>query len=110
MIYNSKSEGNSVFHIRTDPKSGKQDIAVLPFLWSEKQLLYRLMESENIQILTVTAPDESNYLFILDQNHARPYPSVMILKAVYENADIKIIDVEENDLQAAHYAIENYLN
>ena len=110
MIYNSRPEGNFVFHIRTDPETGKKPIANLPFAWSNEELLCGLMESDNLEVLKVASPDDSTYLFVLSQNHTRPYPSVMILRVIYEGSNIRIIDVEKQDLQAAYYAIENFLS
>ena len=108
MIYNSNPDGNLVFHILNNPANPKKEIANLPVVWTDKPLIQRLMQTENIAMHRVDAPDDSIYLFVFDGNSARPLPAVMILRVIADRKDYRIVDVGQDDLQAVHFAVENY--
>ena len=109
MLYNSNQNGNSVFHIRRSPDGAEPIVAILPVTWSNREQVFSLMEAERITWLRVQAPDNTEYRFVYNADAQRPYPSVMILRVIPDGSDVRIVDVEQNDLQAVQFAWDNYL-
>ena len=109
MIKNSTEHGNAVFHIALKPDGTLQPIINVPLLWSNKEMIKKLLNTTALGIHDVESPTGEKYMFVFDGTTQRPYPSVMIFKFRSEGNDSLLIDVAQDDFPAIEFAVDNYL-
>ncbi|MEG2378127.1 MAG: hypothetical protein RSC43_07210 [Clostridia bacterium] len=109
MITNSREQGNTIFHIATNPDGTLQPIINVPLTWSNQGLLLQLMSTENIGIHKLVTTDNRCFMILFDDNRKRPYPSAMIWRFICQGEDRLIIDVEKEDMDIISFVASNYL-
>lgn len=109
MTTNSKEHGNTIFHVATNPDGSLQPIISVPLLWSDQELLLKLMQTDHIGIEKLEITDGRNYMVLFDKNCTRPYPSTIIWRFIWQGEDRLIIDVEKEDMNIVSFVVNNYL-
>lgn len=109
MVFNTKENGNAIFHIYRGP-DGKYELINVPLLWENRDLLKHLLQVEALGMDDLESPEGRLYMVLHDGNSSKPYSSVMIWRYERQGDDRRIVDVEEQDLRAVVFVREYFMD
>lgn len=109
MVFNSKENGNAIFHIYRGP-DGKYELINVPLLWENRDLLKYLLQVDTLGMDDLESPEGRLYMVLHDGSSSKPYSSVMIWRYECQGKDRRIVDVEEKDLRAVVFVREYFMD
>lgn len=108
MVFNSKGNGNAIFHIYRGP-DGKYELINVPLLWENRDLLKHLLQVDTLGMDDLESPEGRLYMVLHDGSSSKPYSSVMLWRYECQGEDRRIVDVEEKDLRAVVFVRGYYM-
>lgn len=105
-----QSQTVTIFHVARDLDGTIQPVVAAPICPTDYSLIKRLLNAEDLGLDEASHYNKDFYYFMYDKKAHKPYPSVMIIKYTQTESGKVYLDMQQEDMKAVTYVIENYLN
>lgn len=99
----------TIFHVARDLDGAIQPVVAASICPTDFSLIKSLLNAEDLGLDEASHYNKDFYYFVYDKQACKPYPSVMIIKYTQTESGKLYLDMQQEDMEAVRYVIDNYL-